>query len=95
VWVRGRLRRRELGVELRSRLVGKAPLVRAGLYAQGLFWQETVVTVLGERLVRPLEWRELLGSVGLGDWGAVPVVDGVVPGPGPTPVPKPIVNPVR
>ncbi len=99
IWVRGELRRRVLGEAVRSRLVGKAPLVRAGLLAEGLFWQETVVELLGVRSRNPGDWRELLGSVGLGDWGAVPVVDGVLSGakpelkPTPKPTPRPTLKP--
>lgn len=64
-YVEGVIEYAELDSVIKSQLEQQTPLEQAKLYAENKIWFETLNTIAQLRAKNPLEWEELLKSVGL------------------------------
>ncbi|WP_448560826.1 DUF928 domain-containing protein [Trichothermofontia sp.] len=73
--VRGRIKRVELGPEVKSAIAASQGLKKAELYAQSEVWLDTLMTLAADYPQYQANWRELLTSVGLGAIAEQPLLD--------------------
>lgn len=64
-FIEGQIERTELSADTKAKLAQAAPLEQARLYANDSIWQETLTIIARLRSSYPVEWQELLESVGL------------------------------
>ncbi|NER06639.1 MAG: DUF928 domain-containing protein [Okeania sp. SIO3C4] len=76
-YINGWLERTTLKPEIEAKLkqLQEKPLEQAQLYAESSVWSETITTLEKSRITYPNAWRELLKSVGLGDYADLQIFD--------------------
>jgi Domain of Unknown Function (DUF928) len=80
IYVQGEIQRVNLSPTVAQQLERAQPRQRVAIYAQNGYWYETATTLAQLVLQNPQdsslqkEWRDLLGSINLGDVGDKPIV---------------------
>ena len=76
--VKGTIEKIEISSDLKNSLENATPLQQAEIYAKAKIWSDTIALVADLRTSDPAEWeaewKELLGSVGLGQIASEPFV---------------------
>jgi hypothetical protein len=75
VFVRGLLQRRELSRNLQNQLKSATGLEQAQIYANAEIWHDSLAMIAELRSSEPVEWEELLNSIGLLDIATSPFLE--------------------